>query len=100
MDWTVTERKIPGGKLLRIKAQCRDGRLAQIRIEGDFFLYPEEGLAKMEAALVGADPRNGKEISARLSQVMEEGRLQLIGFGINDVAEMLEVMGCSRTDGA
>lgn len=44
--------KAPGG-LIRATTEVEDGVIAGVSISGDFFFFPEEKLAELEAALVG-----------------------------------------------
>jgi lipoate-protein ligase A len=50
------EYKVPGGKLVAVEFEVRDGALEQVRLSGDFFLEPEDALGRIEAALAGASP--------------------------------------------
>jgi lipoate---protein ligase len=96
----MAERKVKGGKLVRVKAAVQGGVLAEVRIEGDFFVHPEEGLAKMEAALEGLQASEVLDSSEKaLTETMERENLTVIGFAPRDVAELLEEI-CSGTDGA
>ena len=98
--YRMAERKVKGGKLVRVKAAIQGGMLAEVRIEGDFFVHPEEGLAKMEAALRGLAVSDVLASSEKaLSDTMERESLTVIGFAPRDVAELLEEI-CSGTDGA
>lgn len=47
------EYKMPGGKLVVIDLDVRDGRLANVQLSGDFFLEPDEALPAINAALEG-----------------------------------------------
>ncbi|HVL25250.1 MAG TPA: biotin--protein ligase [Thermomicrobiales bacterium] len=49
------EYKTPGGKLVVVDFDVIDGRLRNMVISGDFFLYPEEELAPLTHALEGVD---------------------------------------------
>ena len=51
------EYKVPGGKLVVADVEVRDGRLADVRISGDFFLEPPEAL---EAINRGLDRHAGR----------------------------------------
>ena len=44
--------KTPGG-LIRVTAVNNDGRLQDVHISGDFFIYPAEGLPELERSLEG-----------------------------------------------
>ena len=45
------EYKMPGGKLVVIDLTLRDGRFADVRLSGDFFLEPDAALPAINAAL-------------------------------------------------
>jgi lipoate-protein ligase A len=47
------EYKMPGGKLVVIDLDVRDGRLANVQLSGDFFLEPDSALRTIDAALEG-----------------------------------------------
>ncbi|HWU77187.1 MAG TPA: hypothetical protein VN043_11850 [Rhodanobacter sp.] len=47
------EYKMPGGKLVVIDLDLRNGRLADVRLSGDFFLEPDEALVTINRALEG-----------------------------------------------
>ena len=38
------EYKVPGGKLIVLEAEERDGHLVDVVISGDFFLEPDDAL--------------------------------------------------------
>ena len=50
------EYKVPGGKLVVADVEVRDGRLADVRISGDFFLEPPEALEAINRGLTGMPP--------------------------------------------
>lgn len=43
--------KIPEGKLVKIELETADDKIKKIKITGDFFLYPEEIISKLEKSL-------------------------------------------------
>jgi len=80
------EEKVPGGKLVCIDVEGAEGRIASIRITGDFFLHPEETIGKIEDALIGA-PVN--EVAARVASVLKENEAQFIGVSPQDLERMV-----------
>jgi lipoate-protein ligase A len=55
--WDLTRRgefKTPGGKLIAVEFSVDAGRLRDVVVTGDFFLYPEEALPSLAAALEGS----------------------------------------------
>ena len=47
------EYKVPGGKLVVVDLEERDGRIADFRLAGDFFLEPDSALDDIDAAVNG-----------------------------------------------
>ncbi len=47
------EYKTPGGKLIAVDFEIEEDKLRDARLTGDFFLYPEEALGALTAALDG-----------------------------------------------
>jgi lipoate-protein ligase A len=47
------EYKMPGGKLVVVDLDVREGRLANVQLSGDFFLEPDSALRTIDAALEG-----------------------------------------------
>ena len=54
------EYKMPGGKLVVIDLEVRDGRLADVHLSGDFFLEPDSALHTINAALEGQPEHAGE----------------------------------------
>ena len=48
------EYKTPGGKLVVIDLETEGDKLKNVVLSGDFFLYPEDTLTALTAALEGA----------------------------------------------
>jgi len=72
--------KIPDGKLLKIFLQFENNKINSIKITGDFFLHPEEGIEKIEQELIGVEIENGKIIE-KIDETVKENKIEL--FGIN-----------------
>jgi lipoate-protein ligase A len=81
------EYKAPGGKLVVADFAVTDGRLADVRVTGDFFLYPDEAIHAIAAALNGA-PADAPpaDLAARVRAALPPGA-ELLGFTPDDVAE-------------
>lgn len=63
------EYKMPAGKLIVIDLDVHDGRLAGVRLSGDFFLEPDSALQSINAALEG-QPEHADE--ARLAMAISD----------------------------
>jgi lipoate-protein ligase A len=63
--------KTPGGKLVQVDFEVRDGRLTNVEVSGDFFLYPEEALEAITASLEGMEATlTPEERISRISQAI------------------------------
>lgn len=80
------EFKTPGGKLVTADFEVRDGRLAGVRISGDFFLYPDDALATIDAALEGAPP--DADFAALIAAALPPD-VEMLGFSPAAVAEAI-----------
>ncbi|MCU1528397.1 MAG: lipoate--protein ligase [Frondihabitans sp.] len=49
------EYKVPGGKLVVVDLDTRDGKIASFRLAGDFFLEPDDALEAIDHAVNGLD---------------------------------------------
>jgi lipoate---protein ligase len=72
--------KTPGGKLVAVDFEIDSGRLRHVMLHGDFFLYPEEAIAPITAALEGM-PTDliESEIAARVRAAIPPDT-EMLGF--------------------
>ena len=80
------EYKVPGGKLVVVDLEVRHGKLAEVRLSGDFFLEPPEALDLINQALCGL-PADAD--AARLAAAVEAAlprEAELFGFSAQAVA--------------
>jgi lipoate-protein ligase A len=78
------EYKMPGGKLVVIDLDVRDGRLAQVQLSGDFFLEPDSALRAVDAALEGLSARTDEADLARV--IRDALRPDVMMYGISPEA--------------
>ncbi len=80
------EYKTPGGKLVVVDVEVRDGQLRQVEVTGDFFLYPEESLAAITGALEGLPSSTDEAgIAFAVEQAMPAGT-ELLGTSPTGIA--------------
>jgi lipoate-protein ligase A len=80
------EFKVPGGKLVVVDLHVVDGRLADVRVSGDFFLEPDEALPAIDRALTGLPvASDATHIAAAVTGALPEGAV-LLGFSADSVA--------------
>lgn len=80
------EYKVPGGKLVVVDLDVEQGRIANFRLAGDFFLEPDSALDDIDAAVTGlpADS-DSATIASAIRASLPEGA-QLLGFTPEAVA--------------
>jgi hypothetical protein len=76
------------GKLLKIRLNYdeRENRIQSIFITGDFFLYPERTLERIESNLIGVIAREGSILTA-VAQSLEGS--QPFGFDARSLTEAI-----------
>lgn len=80
------EYKTPGGKLVVVDFDVIDGRLRNVVISGDFFLYPDEELATLTNALDGVDADLDDESFAERIRMDLDPKTELLGTSPEAIA--------------
>jgi lipoate-protein ligase A len=74
------EYKVPGGKLVVVDLEVREGRIADVHLAGDFFLEPDEALVDINRAVEGLSVEtDAATIAAAVRAALPDGA-QLLGF--------------------
>jgi lipoate-protein ligase A len=79
--------KAPGG-LIRADFRASEGLLIEVRLTGDFFLYPQDALEELERALSGVRLTRSDLMSAT-AEVMDRSEVEAVGFGPEDVVNAI-----------
>ena len=79
---------MPGGKLLRVKLEEKNGLLTFIQLTGDFFMIPETDLEEIESKLVGlrCDPSAIEEI---VRNHFNEKKTMMAGVSPSDISYVI-----------
>lgn len=91
----VATKKVPGGKLVRLKGRVEDGKVYGVQLSGDFFLAPPEKISALEEALEGFAVDDAEAVIEVLEYVIARDNITIEGFGAPDVAELLEELGAA-----
>jgi hypothetical protein len=85
-------RKVPGGKLFRLRFWPRQGKVS---LDGDFFVHPEEGMELLERSLQECARMQDAQVAVRyLEEKIDEGSIVIIGAEAADlVAALWEAKG-------
>jgi lipoate---protein ligase len=73
------EFKTPRGKLIAVELDVVDGELRDVVVTGDFFLYPEEALPILAAALEKSPTTLDEAGYAARIQAALDARAELVG---------------------
>jgi len=81
------QRKVPGGKLVKVWVKVGEGRIQDLRITGDFFLHPEDAILDVEDSLRGVEAGAGiGSLERRISRALREKGAEFIGVEARDIA--------------
>jgi len=80
--------KIPGGKLLRVFLEYSEDTktIQDIRITGDFFVYPEEAIEELESILLYT-PIIEEDLKEKISRFIETNDVTLVGLTSEDLVK-------------
>ncbi len=79
--------KAPGG-LIRATIRVQEAILDDLTLSGDFFIYPQESLPLLEAAMVGSTIEQG-ELQKRAASFWHDQQIQAPGLTPDDVARVI-----------
>lgn len=86
----VAAEKVQGGKLVRVRVDYGE-KINDVKITGDFFLHPEEGIADMEKSLSGLEKNiQEEEIADKIREVVRSKDITLIGVTEDAVARLVK----------
>lgn len=78
--------KNPGEKLVRIDVEFEENKITYIHISGDFFIYPEEAIQKIEKTLMEL-PVDEKQIEETINRLVTIEAIELVGISPETVAQ-------------
>ena len=86
------EEKIKNGKFIRVECEVLiendTKQIENIKISGDFFIYPEEQIDEIEKQISGINNRMSKdEIEKRIVDSLKSS--EIIGFRENDLIRLI-----------
>jgi lipoate-protein ligase A len=92
----VARQKVPGGKLLIVKLRYGD-RINELQLQGDFFVFPEDALSKIENAFIGMGASEDiTAFSSAASDAIRHNNIELIGITPDAIAQTIK-MALSRS---
>ncbi len=84
------ERKVKDGKLVQVSLKKENKKIKDIKITGDFFIYPEEEKEKIERTLNGiSHDKTIKELRKKINKKISP-ETELLGFNAKVIAELIK----------
>lgn len=80
--------KVPGGKLLKIALEEKNGVITALKITGDFFAHPEEHIELLENALAGA-PITKEALGGKIEQFLRDHPTHLLGVDVDSLVSTI-----------
>lgn len=83
------ERKVEGGKLVQVSVKTDGDEISEVKLTGDFFIYPESERRNIEDALFGLSVNTSV---SEIVEVIEENissDTDFLGFSPKVVAELV-----------
>jgi hypothetical protein len=81
------EYKVPGGKLLAVEVEEKDGVLLHVKISGDFFMHPESTIVELEKMLCNSPV---SELEDRVKRFFYINNVSLFGVEPGDFVKVIE----------
>lgn len=75
-------------KLIKVSMEVKDDIIVNIKITGDFFMYPEEAIRDLEGALIGAS-LNAMDLEARISKFLLERKIEFPMISVMDLVNAI-----------
>jgi len=92
------EYKVPGGKLVVVDLDIVDGKIANFRLAGDFFLEPDEALGDIDRAVNGLPAQTDAAALAAAIRAALPADATLLGFTPDSVATAIRRSLSNATD--
>ena len=83
--------KVPDGKMVRIEMDY-DEKIVSISISGDFFMHPEDGITKIEQALVGVELKEEVVFDA-IIKIAEKEKIEFFGLDASSLTRAILICG-------
>jgi hypothetical protein len=84
------QKKVPGGKLVKVTVDYSPEKIIGVQILGDFFLHPEEGIERLENSVGGIPLPTTQDILATiLKKTLRSQSMELLGAHPLDIAEAI-----------
>ena len=77
--------KVPNGKLIKLFINFDGEQIKEIKLTGDFFVYPEEKITVIEKFLVGKAVTNIEAIKNDFQDLLNEEDIEFFGIDIDSI---------------
>jgi lipoate-protein ligase A len=79
--------KVKGGKMIKVALRLKEGSIEEVRITGDFFVYPEGAVEVLEGKLKGMP---SSAIRGEIERLSRDLGIRAVGFNLEDLINMIQ----------
>src|SRR3989344_6061134 len=84
------EKKVPGGKLVKVAISFNTQKIESVKITGDFFLHPEDTIINIEKSLKNSRINSTEaELSKKINSAISLNNAQLLGINAEAIAQTI-----------
>lgn len=90
-------KKVTGGKLVRVKVDAEDV-IQAVKINGDFFLHPEDALPAIEKSLAGMpSTSSASDLAQKIHEALAAQKAAFLGVSAEDIAQtIIDALGSGQ----
>ena len=81
--------KVPDGKLVRVALEIEGDKISSLKITGDFFMHPEDGIEAIEKALIGK--KVGENLAKAIGVAVKANSIEMFGVDGKAIAEAIKI---------
>lgn len=74
--------------VIEVELVAEKNTITEVKLTGDFFIYPEEAIEDIEQTLIGCS-LNEKDIQVKISQLYQQKSITTPGITIDDWVKVL-----------
>ncbi len=81
--------KVDGGKLIKISLLLNHEVIKNIKINGDFFIYPEDKIVDIENFLIAKSTENKEKLQKQLENFVKDQKIELFGIDSESIVKSI-----------
>lgn len=87
---SFVEKKVEGGKLVQIEVKYNENEILDVKLSGDFFIYPESEASTIEKSLENQPVDRTVEEFKEIINTKLDSKTELLGFNTETVSQLVK----------